>query len=310
MVRPLVTLQAKAAGTAQTASTARRMRVAAVVTFSGTVTPTYASGFVVLQRELPGARRWRSLGRTPLGADGTYTITRSFGRAGVLDVRAVVHHRGTLAAASPTLSYETPARQNPRLTIQSSANPLTFGQAVTISGKLSGGAARPVALLARTGRGGFARVDETTSDEQGSYAFPPRTPLQSTAYRVRAAGVRSTVLRVAVAPQIALSPPPASVGARQPLSISGTVTPAGPGQLAYLERENAAGLGFRVVAVAAIGTDGSFAVAHTFLRAGPARLRVTVPGGATHAAAIGAPFTVLVTPGGEDAAAPAYELAE
>jgi hypothetical protein len=282
------------------------------VTFEGTVTPSYPGATVALEREVPGARRWRLLGRASVSAQGAYAITHTFGRAGVVDVRAVVRHRGTRSAASPTLSYETPRPQNPDLTIESSANPLTFGKAVTISGTLTGGAFRRVALLARTPGAPFAEVDQTTTDAQGSYSFSPRTPLRSTFYRVDAGSVHSTVVREGVAYQLALEPPPANVPVDVPLTVSGTVMPAHAGNVVFLERSSQSGLGFHPIATTTVSEDGSFSIVHSFRAAGTAKLRVTVPGDAENRDAISAVFSVQVEALGDGASPPdpvPYQLA-
>jgi hypothetical protein len=306
-VEPAITLQATASSSPQPAVLARMpaRAGAGTVTFSGTVTPAYANATVVLQRAVPGARGWRRLGRATLSAQGTYALTHRFPRTGRVQVRAVVHHRGTQAATSETVSYMTPARQNPRLTIEASASPLTFGQAVTISGTLAGGPSRRVALLARTAAG-FTQLEETMTDAHGAYSFPAQTPLQTTLYRVDSDRTRSIVLREWVAYQLDLAPPPAEIPATQPLTLTGAVTPAAPGQIVFLERQGPALLGFHPVASAALDQSGGFSITHVLLTPGTVRLRVTVPNDPAHLGTSGSPFSVRVTGHGE--APPAYQL--
>ena len=298
-VAPLVTLKGSPASAAPPARAPRSRRPGArgipsatVVTFSGTVTPAYEDATVVLQRKVPGARRWRLLGRAALSVDGTYAITHAFRRAGEVDVRVVVHHRGTIAAASQTLAYMTPPRQNPLLRIEASADPLTVGQPVTISGTLAGGVLRPVILWARPPGGAFTEVAQTTTDTQGSYSFAALTPLESTCYRVEAGSVRSVVLRERVAYRIVLATPATGTLVLQALTLDGSVTPIPAGHLVYLERASESGFGFHRVGVATVAADGSFSITQSLAGAGSARLRVAVPGDAEHYEAASDPFAV------------------
>ena len=162
-------------------------------------------------------------------------------------VRTVVHTgRHNVAAVSEPVSYASPQPQNPQLTIQTSADPISYGQSVTITGVAAGAPSQPVTLLAHTRGGAFAVVASATTDEAGNYTFT-QAPLQNTSYRVADAATSSTVVFEAVksvlvadaGPDTALSAQ--SVQSGQQLTFSGTPTPAHDGQVVYLERGYANG---------------------------------------------------------------------
>lgn len=63
--------------------------------------------------------------------------------------------------------------------------------------------------------------------------------------------------------------------ANSAVTLTGTVTPAVPGETVTLQREYRPGAWHRI-GVGQIGEEGKYAIAHTFLRAGEAHLRVVV----------------------------------
>jgi len=171
------------------------------VRFSGTVKPAGEDATVTLQRK--GAGRdghWNRIAATSVAVDGSYSIAHTFRVTGEVDVRAVVRTRGhTVVGVSQPLTYEISHEQNPRLTIEASAGPLSHGQSVTISG-VAGRADHPVTLLARTQGSEFTAVASGMTDGAGSYTFI-QSPTQSTAYRVTEGARRSTVLFEGVTPE-------------------------------------------------------------------------------------------------------------
>jgi hypothetical protein len=202
-----------------------------------------------------------------------------------------------IASPSNVLSYEISQAQNPHLTITASADPIAFGQSVTISGRIAPGVKAPVTLLARTARQrGFAPVAEVSSDAAGSYSFPAQSPLNSTFYKVRAGGRVSAVLYEGVRDTLTAAVSPASVQAGQALTFSGTVGPDHSGHVIYLERQNATGTGFHVVALARVGPGSAYTIQHTVYDPGTKVFRVKIPGGPENEGAASAPFTINVTP--------------
>jgi hypothetical protein len=277
---PAVTISGPAAAT-QLPHAARRASAdpqESTVTFAGTVGPVPAGTPVSLQRESATATEdWRRIGAGEVQADGSYSIPHSFAVAGPATVRVVVHARGQLAAASEPLTYEVAQRQNPRLTIASSARPLPYGHTLTISGVAAGAANEPLTLFARARGGAFAAIATTDTDTEGKYEFPAQSPTTSTSYRVRGAHVASTAIFEGVAPELSAQVSSSAVDAGQTLTFSGTVTPGHTGQTVYLERQNPSGVGFHVLATTTLDEASRFSFAHRVFGAGKQVFRVKVP---------------------------------
>jgi hypothetical protein len=265
-------------------------------TFIGTVKPGDAGGRVALQVAYAASgEAWRTVSFATVGADDSYSLTHRFRTAGQASVRVLVHMRGrNVAAASEPLTYEVVQVQNPKLTISSSAVPVTYGQPTTIGGVAAEAASQTVTLLARTHSGNFAPVATTTSDVNGNYSFL-ETPTQGTYYRVSAGAVYSTVLYEGVKRALTLDPPPSTTQAGQPITFTGSVTPADEGQTVYAERQNASGIGFHIVASATIGASG-YSITHVFVNAGSYTMRIRVPGDLALQSTTSAPFSFEVTP--------------
>jgi hypothetical protein len=248
------------------------------VTFSGTVGAVPAGTPVFLQRESATASEdWRRIGVGEVQADGSYAIPHSFSLAGPATVRTVVHARGQLAAASEPLTYEVAQRQNPHLTIESSARPLPYGHTLTISGVAAGAANEPLTLLARARGGAFVAIATTNTDAEGKYEFPAQSPSSSTSYRVRGARVSSTAIFEGVAPKLTAQVSASTIDAGQTLTFSGTLIPGHSGQTIYLERQNPSGVGFHVVASTTLDEASQFSIAHKVFGPGKQVFRVKVP---------------------------------
>ena len=271
-------------------------------TFSGTVSPTGMGKRVALQISYAAnGERWHTVAFGRVAADGSYSITHGFRISGEMSVRTIAHTgKQNVAAVSEALFYAPPQPQNPQLTIQTSANPIPYGQSVTITGVAAGAASQPVTLLVHTEGSAFAVVATATTDEAGNYTFT-QAPLQNTSYRVTDAATSSTVAFEAVksvlvadaAPDTALSGQTVQSG--QQLTFSGTLTPAHAGQVVYLEREYANGLGHHVVEVGSVNATSGYTIVHTFNGAGANVLRIRAPSDGEHQVSTSAPFTVTVT---------------
>jgi hypothetical protein len=197
-------------------------------------------------------------------------------------------------AASAAVSYAIVGAQNPKLTIQSSSPLISFGQPVTISGVAAEAGGRPVELLARSAGGAFEQIASVTTDAAGRYAFT-RAPKQRTAYQVRDASARSSMLFQGVSYLLETDAPPTSAGAGQPVSFTGTLAPPRVGQQVELERQYSSGIGFHVLAREAI--DGSsYSITHTFGTGGSCVLRIKVEGDASFEGVASTPFTLQIAP--------------
>jgi hypothetical protein len=222
------------------------------VTFTGTVNPaTDAGARVILQRQnaLTG-NEWHRIGIGQVQAGGTYSITHTFRVPGDANIRVLVRSDGlNIPSPSNILEYEISQAQNPNLTINASADPITFGQTVTISGVLAPGKSMPVTLLARTDGTRFSPVAQVNTDTSGNYSFPAQMPVNSTLYRVQGAGKKSAVLYEGVKDLLTAEASPVTVEAGQAVTFKGTVAPDHTGHVVYLERQNASGTGFHIVQV-------------------------------------------------------------
>ena len=273
------------------------------VTFTGTVTPADVGARVVLQRQnaATGGDDWHRIDRGQVTAGGVFSITHTFLVPGDANIRVLVRSQGrNIPSPSNVLSYEISQAQNPALTIQASADPISYGQSVTISGMVlpgAKGAKVPVTLLARTARQrGFAPVAEVSTDAGGNYAFPAQSPIDSTFYKVKAAGKSSAVLYEGVKDVLTAQVSATTVQAGQSLTFSGTVAPDHTGHVIYLERQNATGGDFHVVQVAHVRVGSAYSIVHRVYEPGVKVFRVKIPGGPENEGAASTPFTITVTP--------------
>ena len=269
------------------------------VTFTGTVNPADAGARVVLQRQnAVTGNEWHRIDIGKVGPNGSYSITHTFVVPGDANIRALVRSgRRNGPSPSNVLTYEISQAQNPLLSIQASADPISFGETVTISGSLIAGAGKPVTLLAHTAsQHVFAPVAQAMTGAGGSYTFAAQSPIASTFYEVKA-GITSAVLYEGVKDVLSNAKvSQTTVQAGQPLTFSGTVAPDHTGHVIYLERQNASGGGFHVAQVASVGAGSTYSIVHTVYDAGTKVFRVKIPGGPENEGVASPPFTITVTP--------------
>jgi hypothetical protein len=286
------------------------------VTFAGTVSPADVGARVILQRQnATTGSDWHHIDSGVVDAAGNFTIVHTFVVPGDANIRVLVRsQRRNIPSASNVLAYSISQAQNPALTIQASADPIAFGEAVTLSGKSTVGPNEPVTLLARTGRQhGFARVAQVTTDAQGAYIFPAQTPVNSTFYRVQVdtrvcplppgggeclamRRVSSAVLYEGVKDVLTAQVSATTVLAGQMVTFSGTVSPDHTGHAIYLERQNAHGSGFHVIQVSFVRAGSAYSIVHQLYDPGTRVLRVYIPGGPENQGAASQPFSIQVTP--------------
>ena len=307
-------------------SASRRVRVAAQVTltgppegtqietgvpetFSGTVNPTDEGARVIMQRQnaITGDE-WHRIGVGLVGAGGAYSITHIFRVPGDASIRVLVRSDGlnVPSESENMLEYEISQAQNPSLTINSSADPITYGQSVTISGVLAGTTkSQPVTLLARTvHQHGFAPIAQISTEANGSYSFPAQSPVNSTLYEVKGTGQKSAVLYEGVKNVLTAEVSPTTVQAGEALTFKGTVAPDHTGHVIYLERQNAAGTGFHVVQVGRVLPGSTYLIVHQFYVPGTKIVRIDIPGGPDNGRAVSQLFTITVTPAPASALTP------
>jgi len=268
------------------------------VTFTGTVSPADAGAEVVLQRqnEVRGGA-WRRIGRTIVDSTGAFALTHVFWVPGASEIRVLVRsNKRNVLSPSNTLSYDISQAQNPSLTIQTSADPISYGGSAVISGVAAGAPDAPLTLLGRTRGGTFKPVASTRTDGEGKYVFPAQTTLASSFYRVQGANRRSAVLYQGVKYVLSAVPGATSVQSGQPFSVTGTVTPAHAGHEIYLQRLGSQGSFWHVVAVGSVAADGSYSISHVFFAPGTDVLRVKIPGDPENGGTATAPLQLSVTP--------------
>jgi hypothetical protein len=287
------------------------------VTFTGTVGPADVGARVILQRQnATTGNEWRRIDVGTVESGGDFTIVHTFRFPGDANLRVVVRSQGRNipSPSDDVLEYDISQAQNPALTIAASTDPIPYGQSVTITGVLAGGASRPVTLLARTADQRFVPVAQANTDAGGNYSFPAQSPVDSTFYRVTSTAplcpvapphmascealrlVRSAVLYEGVKDVLTAQVSAATVQAGQQLTFSGSVAPSHPGHIVYLERQDASGQGFHVVQVALVNPDSTYSIVHTVYDAGMKVFRIYIPGGPENLGAASQPFTLQVTP--------------
>jgi hypothetical protein len=287
-------------------SHARRLGLSNKVTFSGSVSPEDEGAIVALQRESSvGDEEWRRIDSSTVGKEGKYSITHTFGVPGDANIRVIVHARKRNApGASESFSYEISQAENPALTIESSADPISFGQPATISGTIAAPNA-PVTLLERNRlQRGFTAVATVTAGTDGSYVFPAQTPQQSSFYKVTGAGKTSSRLFEGVRYGLSAAASATTVQAGAPIAFTGTVTPGHAGHPVYLQAQNGTGVGFHTVEVGQVAHDGTYALEHRFYATGPRKMRVRVPGDPENQGVASPLVGVEVTPAPAAALAP------
>jgi hypothetical protein len=263
---------------------------------------------VVLQRQnaITG-NEWHRIDFGLVSSTGAFSITHRFIVPGDANIRVLVRaHRLNIPSPSNVLTYEISQAQNPAFTIQASADPISDGQPVIISGVASAAAKMPVTLLAHTARQhGFAPVSEVTAEADGNYTFPAQSPINSTFYEVRGAGKASAVLYEGVKDVLTdAAVSPSKIQAGGSLTFTGTVSPEHAGHVIYLERQNASGVGFHVVEVSTVLPGSAYSISHTVYDPGTKVFRVKIPGGPENEGVASSPFTIEVTPAPAGALAP------
>jgi hypothetical protein len=268
------------------------------VTFTGTVNPADVGALVLLQRQnATTGNEWHKIDSGRVEPNGAFTIVHTFVVPGDANLRVVVRSAGRNApSASNVLTYEISQAQNPELTIASSADPIIYGQSVTISGVLAGGANMPVTLLAHTvHQGGFAPVAQATTNSSGGYTFAAQSPVNNTFYEVQGGGKTSAVLYEGVRCVLTAKVSAQSVQESQTLTFTGTIAPSRSGHVVYLERRDAVGQGFHIVDVGFETDEATFSIPYQPYAVGTEVFRIYVPGAPENGGAASEPFTVQVT---------------
>ena len=275
------------------------LTTATPIAFTGKVAPASAGHRILLQRQagLLGDR-WVPIDGGFVRTDGSYSIVHRFRVPGDRTLRTLLlPNRRTLRSPSTPISITVQQLQVAGFTIGSSAQPIDFGQSVTISGTLTGGANTSVTLFARDEwRGRLHAIATGTTDATGAYSFT-QSPPRNAVYQVRVTsdphkrtarlfqGVRDVV-------SIAASTTTGTVG--DVVTFSGTVQPNRSGHAILLLRLD--GGVWRTVAVARVGDGSTYSIPFTLAAAGTAQYRTLVPGGPVNQRGLSSAVQVTATP--------------
>jgi hypothetical protein len=270
------------------------------VSFAGTVTPADEGAELVLQREnSAGAEDWNVIQRHLIvGEKGKFAFEHVFIVPGDADIRVLVrpHGKFTVRGTSTPISYQISQAQNPALTIISTHDSISAGEQIEIHGNLKAGSGQKVVLFSHPrGTLPFSKVEEATTGAEGAYSFK-LSPTQNTFYMVSSVGIHSAVLFEGVKEVLTPNAPPSTVKQGETVTFTGSVTPFQEGQPVYLEHANLFGGGYHVIGVGTV-SKGAYSIAHTFLGAGKASLRIKVPGNPANQATVTPPISIEVTPG-------------
>jgi hypothetical protein len=193
---------------------------------------------------------------------------------------AVVKHRPLDRRARPTAGCH--------ITLFAEPHVITSGESVQLFGQLrcpaiADTSGQSVTLLQRVGRprSGERVAATLPTGTAGFYSIVIPSVTTNTYFSVRAAGARSGIKAVKVAPVVKLEGPRETrallTGARNLVTFTGTVSPAAAGAVVALQREDAtSNEEWRTIQLGVVGAGGSFTIVHKFSIPGDANIRVVV----------------------------------
>jgi hypothetical protein len=274
------------------------------VTFTGAVNPLDAGAEVKLERESGGTgEEWSVIqDHVFVKADGTFKIVHIFRVPGDANLQVIVrpHGRFDVRGVSNTLGYEISQTQNPNLTLEPSANPVNFGQPLTLKGIVKAGPGQKVILMARSFGSPFAEVTKTTSGALGAFEFKIASEEKNTFYRAVSGTVNSAVDFEGVKWVVTSSVSATKVTSGQEVTFSGTASPDRAGHKVFLEGRNGAGFDWHVVdstkVILGTPTTGTFTIGHAIIGNGKKEYRIHIPGDPINQPASGAAFVMEVSP--------------
>jgi len=285
-----------------------------VYTFAGNDAPGVPGARVLLQRQAAagGLNDWVTIGRGTLDASDDFSIVHSFvipsSSGGDANVRVLVPADGTnIASPSQSFSYEIEQTQNPKLTILPASYVIEEGSKDTINGVDAAGAGQTVTLYAHVAHEQFQSIATIVSGSGGTYSFGV-SPVYSTYYRVTSSspvaaklstgpsgtvgptgptGATNAVARPATTSAVAfvgvrvvltLKTTATTINQGQSVTFSGSVNPDETGRNIYLERLNATGTQWHIIASAVVGSDSQYSLSWSFYEIGSETLRVAMVG--------------------------------
>jgi hypothetical protein len=269
------------------------------IAFTGTVSPDHTGQHVILQEQVgDNGDHWRTIDRGRIGPGSAFSIMHRFRQPGSRTLRAVFRgDRRNIRGESTPISIVVEQQQVPGFSINASATSIDFGQSVTISGVLDGGANTSVTLFGREERGGpFIPLAAGTTDATGAYSFT-QSPVRNAVYEVHVTttpATRTAQLFVGVHDVVSITASTTSGKVGDGVMFTGTVTPDKTGHVIFLQRLD--GGVWRTVVVGRVGAGSNYALAYVLDSPGQVQFRALVPGGPRNQRGISSAVTVAVTP--------------
>jgi hypothetical protein len=269
------------------------------VTFTGTVAPNHVGQRVILQQQIGvDGDQWRMIDSGRIAAGSTFSIVHRFLQPGDRTLRAVFRgDRRNLRGESTPISITVQQTQVAGFTINASATSIDFGQGVTISGVLTGGANTSVTLYGRNEQSGpFQPLAAGTTDGSGNYSFA-QSPTHNTIYQVRnttTPSTRTAALFVGVHDVVSIAASALAGKVGDTITFTGTVQPSKADHVIVLQRLD--GGVWRTVEAGHVGAGSSYSLADVLDSAGSVMFRTLVPGGPVNQRGISSAVTIAVTP--------------
>lgn len=272
------------------------------VVFNGTVAPNHVGERVLLQRQVGAAGDdWRRIGFGVIGPGGAYSISHAFRDPGTATIRTVFPGDArNLRTPSNPVELTIEQAQNPNLTLAPSSPTIVEGQTVTLSGKLitpANGlpvAGQVVTLLAHTDGQSYAPVATIVTGPDGSFSFS-QSPINNTAYKVRAGGRESAQVFEGVHDVVSIATSATSSTVGQTIQISGSVAPNKTNHIIYLQLRNTSG-DFQSIQSTFVGPNSKYVFNHQLVSPGLKTYRVLITGGPENLGAASPTVQVNVAP--------------
>ncbi len=278
------------------------------VLFTGAVIPNHAGESVSLQQQIGSGDRWRTLEHGRLGPMSKFAISYAWKRPGVHDVRVLfAGDARNVAGASDPVTVNIQQAQVPDFTIASSEPIAPEGSTVTISGTLYNPGTTtpepdtPVQLWGRSNsERRFTVLGNTTTDNQGDYAFIQANQTRNTEYYVSTlpappVKARHTArLDQGVQDALTMQASPTNTVVGQVVSFTGTVMPDKAGHPIYLERLGRDG-DWHVVGVQEVRRNSTYLFTRKFGDAGTFEFRTRITSDGRNVGSHSPPATITVT---------------
>jgi hypothetical protein len=280
-----------------------------------------------------GPDNWVTIGRGTLDASGNYSIAHNFvipsSSGGDANVRVFVPADvRNIGSPSESLSYEIEQQQNPALTIVPASYVILEGSSDTITGVDAQGVGKMLTLYAHTAHQPWAVVATSFTVSGGAYSFSI-DPISNTYYRVdagrgpaiSASGSTGTsgptgttgstaatgssgsdgpnrpvsaVAFVGVRALLSVQTTPLTINQGQSVTFTGSLTPDETGRNILLERLNASGDEWHIIASAVVGADSQYSITNPFYEVGTETVRVAIAGSPVNQGNATPPMTVTV----------------